>query len=63
MLVSLRNSRLPEARDNTVAIEQLIVMLKSLSAFPNIVQVPVFTDKIIEKPVFVPTKDNEAVNR
>lgn len=63
MLATLRNSRQPEARENTVAIEQLIVMLRSLAAFPNIVQIPRYIDKVVEKPVVVPTKDTETVNR
>lgn len=63
MLVTLRSSRLPEAKENTVAIEQLIVMLRSLATFPNIVQIPRYIDKIVEKPVIVPSKDTETINR
>lgn len=47
MIATLRSSRLPEARDNIAAIEQLIGLLNNLIRFPNIVQIPRNVERIV----------------
>lgn len=65
LLGSLRNARSNEVKAQVVLIEELIVLLGDLVRFPNIIQIPKIIEKVveIEKPIVVPTKDNQTILR